>query len=113
MPGPERHPTPSERRLALGVGAVLSLAEAVALLPFADAEARRWLQRRGLVRELEGRRVVRWLDVLFHPELGGVPSEPEVGQAPQARVRLARTPLPPHKATGAAATRPGRNTDKP
>lgn len=80
-----------QRRLLLGVGAVLSLNEAAALLPFSDAEARRWLRSRGLVRDLEGRSVVRWLDVLFHADLGG-PVEP----APPgpARARLPRAPLP-------------------
>lgn len=101
------------RRLALGTGAVVSLAEAAALLPFADAEARRWLQAQGLVRELEGRRVVRWLDVLWHPALGGPPDEEEA-PASVPRVRLARTSLAPlNRATGGAATRSGRNTDKP
>lgn len=79
------------RRLLLGTGAVLSLHEAAALLPFSDADARRWLRSRGLVRELEGRNVVRWLDVIFHPELGGPLETPP---AAPPRARLPRTPLP-------------------
>ncbi len=103
----------ADRRLTLGVAAVISVAEAAALLPFADAEARRWLHAQGLVRELAGRRVVRWLDVVFHPDLGGVPTDAEPAPAPAPRVRLARTPLPPLKrAAGAAGTRSDRNTDK-
>ena len=102
------------RRLALGTGAVVSLAEAAALVPLADAEARRWLQAQGLVRELEGRRVVRWLDVLWHPALGGPPADGEAPDASGPRVRIARSTLAPlNRATGGAATRSGRNTDKP
>jgi hypothetical protein len=81
----------ARRRLLLGTGAVLSLNEAAALLPFSDAEARRWLRSRGLVRDLEGRSVVRWLDVVFHPELGG-PLDAPLDAPPRAR--LARVPLP-------------------
>jgi hypothetical protein len=106
----------ADRRLTLGVAAVISVAEAAALLPFADAEARRWLQAQGLVRELAGRRVVRWLDVVFHPDLGGVPTEAGAmpPPPPAPRARLARTPLPPLKrAAGADRTRSDRNTDKP
>lgn len=51
-------------RLTLGVGAIVTLSEACALLPVCDREARAWLRSRGLVRDLEGRVVVRWLDVL-------------------------------------------------
>jgi len=85
------HDGAGHRRLLLGPGAVLSLNEAAALLPFSDAKARRWLRSRGLVRDLEGRSVVRWLDVLFHPELGGPLDAPP--PAPP-RARLPRTPLP-------------------
>lgn len=103
----------ADRRLTLGVAAVISVAEAAALLPFADAEARRWLHEQRLVRELAGRRVVRWLDVVFHPALGGVPTDVEPLPAPAPRVRLARTPLQPLKRTvGAADSRSDRNTDK-
>lgn len=53
-----------DRRLLLGVAALLPLADAAALLPMGDGAARRWLRDRGLVRDLDGRAVVRWLDVL-------------------------------------------------
>ncbi len=56
MPTSDRH----QHRLAQGAAAVLSEAQAVALLPMNDGEARRWLRRSGLVRKLEGRRVVVW-----------------------------------------------------
>ncbi len=103
----------ADRRLALGVAAVFSVAEAAAQLPLADAEARRWLQAQGLVRVLAGRRVVRWLDVVFHPDLGGAPTDAEPAPAPAPRARLARTPLQPlTRAAGAAATRSDRNTDR-
>jgi len=98
----------------MGVGALYSFAEAVALLPFADGKARRWLLAHGLVREVEGRRVVRWLDVLFHPDLGGPPVEADPSAPMPPRARLARTPLAtPQKATGARITRSGRNTRNP
>lgn len=51
-------------RLTLGVGAIVTLSEACALLPVSDREARHWLRGRRLVRDLQGRSVVRWLDVL-------------------------------------------------
>ena len=60
MAGSARHAD----RLRLGVGAVLTVAEAAALLPVADRDARSFLRRKGLVRDLDGRAVVRWLDVL-------------------------------------------------
>ncbi len=51
-------------RLAQGPAAVYSLAQAARLLPMDDRQARDWLVRHGLVRELEGRRVVIWGEVL-------------------------------------------------
>lgn len=51
-------------RLAVSAGAVLTEAEAVALLPVRDSDARAWLRSQGLVRQLAGRPVVRWADVL-------------------------------------------------
>lgn len=53
-------------RLALGPAAVLSIADAVELLPWRDAEARAWLEARGLILrlpDLPGPCVV-WGDVL-------------------------------------------------
>jgi hypothetical protein len=60
MPTSDRH----LHRLALGAAAVLSEAQAVALLPMNDREARRWLRHNGLVHDLDGRRVVVWGAVL-------------------------------------------------
>lgn len=52
------------QRLALGAAAVLPVALAADPLPIADDEARRWLRDHGLVRNLAGREVVVWGDVL-------------------------------------------------
>ena len=74
-----------DRRLALGAAAVVSAATAAELLPIRDAEARQWLRDRDLVRELLGRPVVRWGDVLDALE-----AEPELNA-----LRLERRPLLP------------------
>lgn len=52
------------RRLALGPAALMSLSEAAKLIPMSDSEARAWLRDEGLVRDLRGRSVVIWGDVL-------------------------------------------------
>ena len=52
------------QRLALGSGAVFSVAQAAGLLPIHDRDARRWIRDRGLVRHLAGREVVIWGDLL-------------------------------------------------
>ena len=51
-------------RLAMGEAAILSVPQAVALLPMADPLARRWLHDHDLVHDLAGRGVVIWADVL-------------------------------------------------
>lgn len=48
----------------MGPAAVLPVAEAAALLPLGDTDARDWLTSRGLVLALRGREVVIWGDVL-------------------------------------------------
>jgi hypothetical protein len=53
-----------------------------------DGAARRWLRARGLVRDLDGRAVVRWLDVLDALDPGALTA------APPAR-RHRRTRLDP------------------
>lgn len=80
---------PSERhaeRLTMGLGAVLSVAEAVAQLPVADHRGRRWLEAHGLIRRLDGTPVVIWLDVV---EALRKPAE----AVPEPRPRLARVAL--------------------
>lgn len=52
------------RRRELGAGAVFSLSEAAELLPMRTAEAVEWLRAGGLVRQLQGREVIIWGDVL-------------------------------------------------
>lgn len=79
-------------RLTMGPGAVLSVSEAAAMLPVKDSEARAWLRSRGLVRDLEGRAVVCWRDVLA--ELGAGDG-PVVVDATPAVVRLPRVRLDP------------------
>jgi hypothetical protein len=79
--------TRHRERVLMGSGAVLSLAEAAALLPLADSDARQWLVGRGVVRSLAGRSVVRWSDVL--DELGRGDDEPSMRPlATLRRVRL-------------------------
>ena len=53
-----------QARLCLGAAAILSLSETARLLPMADGKAREWLRRNGLVRDLAGRSVVIWGDVI-------------------------------------------------
>lgn len=54
----------SERRLSLGMGAVLTPQAAAELLPWRDRDARAWLHRAGIVREVDGHHVVIWADVV-------------------------------------------------
>ncbi len=53
-------------RLAVSPGAVISEDHAVELLPGAGGKAarRRWLRDRGITRQVLGKLVVRWVDVL-------------------------------------------------
>ena len=51
-------------RLVVSPGAILSLQKASELLPIAERDARRWLRRCGLVRDLAGRPVVVWQEVI-------------------------------------------------
>ena len=66
-------------RLALGLGAVLSLSAAARLLPVSDADARRWLRARGLVSNLDGRECVVWGRVCRALDSG---DDPDDGSAP-------------------------------
>jgi len=45
-------------------GTVLSLQQAARHLPMRDKDALKWLRDRNLVRDLDGRRVIIWGDVL-------------------------------------------------
>lgn len=51
-------------RLVVSPGAILSLQKAAELLPIADRDARAWLRRCGLVRNLAGRPVIIWQEVI-------------------------------------------------
>ena len=64
------------QRLTLGRAAVLSLSNAASLLPMRNAEARAAIRRARIVRQLEGREVVVWGDVLdaLLPSPPGCPS---------------------------------------
>jgi hypothetical protein len=75
-----------ESRLKLGEAALFSLNRAAELLPFADGEARDWLEARGLVRHVNGRSVVRWRDVLEALDNGSPTPTPR--RAPLPRVKL-------------------------
>jgi len=52
------------RRERLGEAAVFTLSAAAELIPLADTDARRWLRARGIVRNLNGRELVIWGDVV-------------------------------------------------
>lgn len=82
-------------RLELGAAAILSVVTAVALMPLAEADARRWLEEHGLVHDLAGRRVVIWGDVLealrSHPPASAPPPS---GPARARGPRSAGPPLP-------------------
>ena len=77
-------------RLAMGPGAVLTVNEAAHLLPLADAKARAWLRREGLVVSLDEREVVCWADVLDALRTDRGPDDP-----PPRKRRLPRVPLKP------------------
>lgn len=62
------------RRERLGEAAVFTLSAAAELLPFANADARRWLRASGVVRHLCGREFVIWGDVLTLIRDGDAPS---------------------------------------
>lgn len=63
-------------RRELGAAALMPIAEAVALLPLGDEEARGWLYAEGLVLTLRGREVVVWGDVVDRVRVTGAPPPP-------------------------------------
>lgn len=63
MSGPA-HSKVAQARRELGRAAIFTVAEAATLLPMADPEATAALEAAGLVRLLDGRRVVIWGHVL-------------------------------------------------
>ena len=77
----------------MGVGAVLTVNEAAALLPVADRAARGWLRREGLVSQLDGRPVVVWAAVLAALRRGADPQTPEPAAAPMRLPRVRLDPL--------------------
>ena len=72
-------------RLVVSPGAILSIQKAAELLPIAERDARRWLRRCGLVRDLAGRPVVVWQDVI---EALANPPDPPPKAAALRRVKL-------------------------
>lgn len=66
-------------RLQLGAAAVLSVAEAVALLPWGDSTARQWLKDQGLIIRRAGipRPVVVWGHVLDALQRVDEPEQPK------------------------------------
>lgn len=85
--------TPREARRQLGAAAVLSEAEAVALLPVRDSTARKWLRAQGLVSDTALGRLVLWervIDALFRdPPQERAPSK-RTGALPRAGVYTRR-----------------------
>ncbi len=59
----------ADRRLLLGPTAVLSIETAATLLPIRDADARRLIEQAGIIRDLDGKRVVLWGDCAELAEL--------------------------------------------
>jgi hypothetical protein len=51
-------------RLQLGEAAIISVPQTIGLIPIADGDARKWLKAHHLIKDLEGRKVVVWGDVL-------------------------------------------------
>ncbi len=88
MPRSERH----RDRLLQGPGAVYTIATAAALLPVSDQEARVWLREQGLIRELSGRCVVIWSEVLDALRDGG-PDSPQPVSIRTAPRRIKLDPL--------------------
>ena len=80
--------TRSEKRRAMGLGALFPLAEAVAQLPMSDSDARRWLRQEGLVGQADGREVVAWHRVV---------EAPYKGEAGDAKAPQPPTPTRPSK----------------
>ena len=80
----ERH----RDRLLQGTGAVYSVTTAASLLPVSDQEARAWLQEQDLIRELNGRRVVVWADVLDALRDNGLSPTPLSATVPLRRLKL-------------------------
>jgi hypothetical protein len=76
--------TRDESRLALGAAAVMTPRQAAELLPWGDSSALQWLQSRGLVHVVDGRRVVIWGDVL-----DAIRGRPQDEQVPTPAIRLA------------------------
>lgn len=96
--GPEpRKTTRSEKRRAMGLGALFPLAEAVAHLPMSDSDARRWLRQEGLVGQADGREVVAWhrvVEAAYKAEADSTtaPLPPTARSSkPLPRVRLGRS----------------------
>lgn len=71
----------------MGLGAVLPVAAAAALLPLGDSEARAWLHDRRLIRHIAGRRCVIWADVI-EALRGAGDIDARVIDSPLPRVRL-------------------------
>lgn len=79
--------TISAARRQLGAAAILSVAEAARLLPIRESDAAMWLVTNKLIRDLDGRRVVLWADVVAR--IRG-----DEGQPSPPRARLPRAGLP-------------------
>jgi len=75
-------------RLSMGPGAILTVNEAAHLLPVADAAARAWLRREGLIVTLDDKPVVCWADVLAELSAGKNPDGPPTRKRRLPRVKL-------------------------
>lgn len=69
----EKRASLAELRAALGESAVYTVREAARLLPGRESKNRAWIERQGIVTEVDGRALVIWGDVLARMrERGGV-----------------------------------------
>ena len=78
-----------ERPTGLGPCDLLTVAEAVRALRIREADARRWIRERGLVRRVEGRDLVVWGEVV-RAISGAVEEPPSAAPRPRGRQRFER-----------------------
>ena len=75
-------------RLIVGPGAVLSVSRAVELLPMRDAAARAAIEAAGIVRNVDGKRLIVWSDILEY--VLRREDEPEAARPKRAPLKRAK-----------------------
>jgi hypothetical protein len=74
-------------RALLGSSAIISPTVAASWLPLSDSDARRWLRENSLIRDLDGRAVVVWGEVVACVSKCD-PAAPRIPTHPLPRVSL-------------------------